>query len=284
MTTVQNILIADIDPNSTINVRRQGVDENVEKVKASIQAHGYWPDMPIVVRPHPDSRSTYAYEHVTGQCRFKACSDLGLEEIPAFVFDLSDEQAIQRSWLENEARGDLTYSDRAYWTERIYKKYSGDGHTANEALQMAADYLGVGTQTVMRYYALVALPNDLRQMVDQSILSSGIAVTIVRNTFDGAQIEQSQERMRERASWILGLDRDSREYASNAMITLGHNASIADLNKYVMERAEAASLVVQYAIPRELHGRLIEWGTERGLEDETAIVAHMVADVLRRRR
>ena len=90
--------------------------------------------------------------------------------------------------------------------------------------------------------------------------------------------------MRERASWILGLDRDSREYASNAMTTLGHNASIADLNKYVMERAEEASLVVQYAIPRELHGRLIEWGKERGLESESAIVAHMVADVLRRRR
>ena len=54
-------------------------------------------DMPIVVRPHPDASSEYAYEHVTGQCRFKACLELGLEDIPAFVFDLSDEQAIQRS-------------------------------------------------------------------------------------------------------------------------------------------------------------------------------------------
>lgn len=110
MSTVQIIDVNRIDPNSTINVRRQGVEENVEKVKASIQQHGYWPDQPIIVRPHPDSGSTYDYQNVTGQCRLKACLALELEEIPAFVLELNDDEAIQRSWLENEARGDLTYS------------------------------------------------------------------------------------------------------------------------------------------------------------------------------
>lgn len=283
MTTVQNISISAIDPKSTINVRRQGVEENVEKVKTSIQAHGYWPDMPIVVRPHPISESEYDYEHVTGQCRFKACSELGMEEIPAFVFNLSDDEAIQRSWLENEARGDLTYSDRAYWTERIYKKYAGAGHTSDEALAKAAEYLGVGTQTVMRYYTLVELPEDLKEMVDQGILSNGHAVAIVRNTYDRAWREQSQEKMRERASWLLGLDRDNREHAVKALQNLGHGATITDLNKYVGERTDKDKRTVQYAIPQELHESLLEWGKARGLEDTTTIVSHMIADVLRRR-
>ena len=283
MTTVQNISISAIDPKSTINVRRQGVEENVEKVKTSIQAHGYWPDMPIVVRPHPLSESDYDYEHVTGQCRFKACSELGMEEIPAFVFDLSDDEAIQRSWLENEARGDLTYSDRAYWTERIYKKYAGAGHTSDEALAKAAEYLGVGTQTVMRYYALVELPEDLKEMVDQGILSNGHAVAIVRNTYDRARREQSQEKMRDRTSWLLGLDRDNREHAVKALQNLGHGANIAELNKYVGERADENKRTVQYAIPQELHESLLEWGKTRGLEDTATIVSHMIADVLRRR-
>lgn len=282
MTTVQNISISAIDPKSTINVRRQGVEENVEKVKTSIQAHGYWPDMPIVVRPHPVSESDYDYEHVTGQCRFKACSELGMEEIPAFVFDLSDDEAIQRSWLENEARGDLTYSDRAYWTERIYKKYAGAGHTSDEALAKAAEYLGVGTQTVMRYYALVELPEELKDMVDQGILSNGHAVAIVRNTYDRARREQSQEKMRDRASWLLGLDRDNREHAVKALQNLGHGANIAELDKYVSERSDENKRTVQYAIPQELHESLLEWGKTRGLEDTTTIVSHMIADVLRR--
>lgn len=284
MTSVQNISLQDIDPDSTINVRRQSIQDNVDKIKVSIQAQGYWPDMPIVVRPHPDSQSPYQYEHVTGQCRFKACMELGLQEIPAHVMKLSDDQAIQRSWNENEHRGDLTYSDRAYWTERIFKRFSGDGYTASEALQKAADFLGVTTQTVRRYYALVALPSDLKESVDQDILSNRHAVEIVRNTYDGARPEQSEEKMRERASWLLDLDRDSREHAIDALKSKGHGASIEDLNKYVREKAEAAGLVIQYAIPRELHGRLLEWGKERGLEGENVIIAHMVAQTLQRSR
>ena len=120
MSEVKNIKVSSIDPKSTINVRRTAVKDNVEKVKASIRENGYWSDQPIVIRPHPKSESQYQYEFVTGQCRFTACLELELEEIPAFVEELDDDKAIQRSWLENEARGELTYSDRAYWVEKIY--------------------------------------------------------------------------------------------------------------------------------------------------------------------
>ena len=140
------------------------------------------------------------------------------------------------------------------------------------------------TQTVTRYYTLVALPDDLKEMVDQGILSNSNAVTIVRNTFDGARVEDSQRSMRERASWFLGLDRDAREHAVKTLQDLGHGASIADLNKDVLEKTEESGLKIEFAIPQELHGRLVEWGKERGLDGETAIVSHMVSDVLRRSR
>ncbi|MBC8229428.1 ParB/RepB/Spo0J family partition protein [bacterium] len=282
MSEVKNIKVSHIDPNSKTNVRRQGIEQNVEKVKASIQEHGYWPDQPIIVRPHPDSESQYNYEHVTGQCRLKACLELGLEEIPAFILELDDDGAIQRSWLENEVRGDLTYSDRAYWTERTYKRYSGEGYTGQEALERAAKYLGVTVQTVMRYFRLSVLPEDLKQMVDQGTLAVQNASAIVLNTHDASRFEQSQEAMRERASWILGLDRDRREHAVKALEQLGHKASIADLTAYVTEKISESSRVVQYAIPSDLHDELLQWGKSRGLEDESTIIGHMVTDVLKR--
>ncbi len=285
MSEVKKIKVSQINPNSTINVRRQGIEQNVEKVKASIQEHGYWPDQPIIVRPHPDSKSQYNYENVTGQCRLKACLELGLEEIPAFILELNDDQAIQRSWLENEVRGDLTYSDRAYWAQRIYKRYSGEGYTGQEALELAAKYLGVKVPTVMKYYTLSGLPEDLNQMVDQGILTLQNAVAIVKNTYDtsrSSRFEQSQEAMRERASWILGLDRDKREYAVKALEHLGHQASIADLTEYVTEKISESGRIVQYAIPSDLHDELLQWGKSRGLEDESTIIGHMVADVLKR--
>lgn len=282
MSTVQAIDVNLIDPNSTINVRRQGVEENVEKVKTSIRQHGYWPDQPIIVRPHPDSKSVYDYQNVTGQCRLKACLELGLGEIPAFILELNDDEAIQRSWLENEVRGDLTYSDRAYWVERIYKRYSGEGYTGQEALELASKYLGVTTQTVMRYYTLSGLPEDLKQMVDQGSLPSRIAVPLVRNTYDRARLKQSQSAMRDRASWILGLDRDTRKHAVKALEQLGHKASIADLNAYVAKKGRESKRVVQYAIPTELYDKLLQRGEERGLDDEQTIIGHMVVETLRR--
>ncbi len=282
MNTVQIIDVKRIDPNSTINVRRQGVEENVEKVKISIQEHGYWPDQPIIVRPHPDSKSEYNYENVTGQCRLKACLALDLKEIPAFVLELDDDEAIQRSWLENEIRGDLAPSDKAYWTEKIFKRYSGHGHTANDAIELAAKYLGVKVQTVMGYYRLVVLPETVKDMVDKGILPQKLADPIVRYTHDPNRFKESQQAMEERASWILSLDRDNRDHAVSALQKLGHKATIADLTAEVMKKNRESRRLVQYAIPMELYDDLVEWGQERGLENESEIIGRMVGEALKR--
>ena len=119
-------------------------------------------------------------------------------------------------------------------------------------------------------------------MVDKKILDLKYAAPIVQNTYDGSRLAQSQKAMRERASWILGLDRDSRTHAVKALEQLGHRASIADLTAYVTEKVRESSRVVEYAIPSELHDDLLQWGRLRGLEDEPTIIGHMVADVLKR--
>ncbi len=282
MNTVQIIDVKRIDPNSTINVRRQGVEENVEKVKVSIQEHGYWPDQPIIVRPHPDSKSEYDYENVTGQCRLKACLAIDLKEIPAFILELDDDEAIQRSWLENEIRGDLAPSDKAYWTEKIFKRYSGSGHTANEALGLASKYLGVTVNTVMGYYRLVVLPESVKEMVDQGIFPQKLVDPLVRNTYDANRFKESQEAMDERASWLLSLDRGDRDHAVGALQKLGHESSIADLTSEVVKRNKEAKRIVEYAIPMELYDDLLTWGQERGLESEAEIIGHMVGETLKR--
>lgn len=281
MSNVQNIQTGSIDPDSTVNVRLRGVDENVEKVKASIERFGYWPEYPIVVRPHPNPESGYEYEHVTGQCRFKACLASGVVEIPAFVLDLSDDEAIQRSWGENEARGDLSYSDKSHWVEKIFKKYSGDENTATEALDMAAKYLGVSVQTAKNYYTLAVLPEDLKDMVDRGALPTTVARSIVKNAYRGARIPESQQTMRERAEWYLDLNREHRKYAEDALKDCGHNDSVESLDARIKDKITASELTVEYKIPGELHSELLKWGKGRGLEKESEIVARMVVDAIR---
>jgi len=99
MVEIKNIPTASIDPEGTVNVRKSQVQEGVEKLKSSIAEHGFWENCPIVIRPHPDSSSEYEYEIVVGQCRLKACLELGRKEIPAVVKELVDDAAIQQSWV-----------------------------------------------------------------------------------------------------------------------------------------------------------------------------------------
>ena len=212
----------------------------------------------------------------------KACLALGLPEIPVFILPLDDDEAIQRSWLENEIRGDLAPSDKAYWTEKIYKRFNGSGYTADEAIEKAAQYLGVTVQTVVGYYRLVSLPETVKEMVDKGILTQKLANAIVLHTYDRYRFKQSQRTMEERASWILNLDRDNREHAVKALQRLGHKASIVELTAEVVRRSKESRRVVQYAIPLELYDDLLEWGQERGLEDEAEIIGRMVGESLRR--
>lgn len=281
MSEVQEIKVTDVDPKSEINVRRGGVDENVDKIKASIEKHGYWPEMAIVVRPKPDDNPEYKYEHITGQCRLKACIALGLEIIPAFVLEMSDDEAIQRSWLENEARGDLTTSDKAYWTEKIYKKFNGDGYTGKEAIEKAAQYLGVTVATVMGYYTLVALPDSLKEMVDKGTLNQSDAKTIVKTAYDVNHLEDSQQKMVERADFLLSLERDDRKAAIEAMEKLKHGAPLGDLKEHVDQAGTARSHTIKYVVPSEIYNDFIAWGESRGLNEPATIIAHIVTTTLK---
>ena len=283
MSEVKQILVSTIDPKSAVNVRRLGIADNVERVKSSIQEHGYWPDQPIVVRPHPDPVSGYEFQHITGQCRLKACLELELSEIPAVVVeDISDEEAIRRSWGENEHRTDLLMSDKAYWADYFYQHYKGNGYTGKEALELAAKFLGVKYGSVVDYFRLSILPEEVMTLVDQSFITKDQAGLIVKNTHDASHFDGSQQKMIERASWLQQQpSREGRTFAAEAMNELNREATIEDLSNYVMEKFEAIKLKVDVVIPTQLYDNFLKWGERHGVEDKSIIINLMIAESLR---
>jgi len=124
-------------------------------------------------------------------------------------------------------------SKKGYWVEKIFKKYSGDGNTATKALELVAKYLGVSGQTAMNYYTLTVLPEDLKDMVDRGALPTAVARSIVKNTYNGARVPESQQTMRERANWYLDLNREHRKYAEDALKNCGLYDSIESLDARV---------------------------------------------------
>lgn len=275
----KNIATASIDPESKVNVRRSQVEEGVEKLKSSIAKHGFWENYPIVIRPHPDSSSEYEYEVVVGQCRLKACLELGREEIPAVVKELDDDAAIQQSWVENESRKNLTIADRAFWAKFYVTKYLDQGKNKGESRRLAGEHLGVTAQTIIRYLPLAALPDDVAKRMEEGNLKEADAVAIVQSC-DDAKSDELEQKIRERAEWIEPLDQRYKDAAREVLKKAGAQASIEDLDKQLAEHVK--TVTIEVSMSEDIRRKLMVWGDKKGLKgaSEAVIINSMVVTVL----
>lgn len=86
----------------------------VGALKTSFQEHGQ--EIPILVRVHPTSPGRYQIAY--GHRRVKAAADLGLK-VKAYVRELDDDRLIVAQGVENSAREDLTFIERATFALRL---------------------------------------------------------------------------------------------------------------------------------------------------------------------
>ena len=282
MTEPRMVPISEIDPESDVNVRRTGVDANVTRVKESIQRHGYWPESAVALRDHPNADSEYRYQHVTGQCRIIAARELGLTEIPASVVKLTNDEAIQRSWNENEQRANLSAKDQAHWTETVYVKFKADGHRPKLAWKKTAEYLGITEQTARKYHRLIGLPDDIQLKVDNDSFPVNLAEAIAANsTLIDDSDDANDARMRERVDWAMNLERADRKHAIAALNDMPANATIDDLNKKKDDISGKGKMILpEWEIPTALQDALAKYGEERGITDPQTIVSVILHDTL----
>ena len=76
--------------------------DQLEKLAKSLKQHGVLTR--LLVRPLPESQK---YELVAGGRRYCAAAQAGLTEVPVVIMNLTDEQAMEISLLENLQREDL---------------------------------------------------------------------------------------------------------------------------------------------------------------------------------
>ena len=73
----------------------------MKELVSSVRQHGLL--QPLLVRPLPSG----GYELVAGERRFRAAREIGLAEVPAVVRELSHQEALQFTLIENLQREDL---------------------------------------------------------------------------------------------------------------------------------------------------------------------------------
>lgn len=86
----------------------------VEALKTSLSEHGQ--EIPILVRVHPSAPGRYQIAY--GHRRVRAASELGIA-VKAYVRELDDDRLVVAQGVENSAREDLTFIERAMFALKL---------------------------------------------------------------------------------------------------------------------------------------------------------------------
>jgi ParB family chromosome partitioning protein len=108
---------------------------------------------------------------VAGERRWRAAALAGLERLPAVVRRLDDRQAAEWSLVENLQREDLNPIERAEAFQRLARQFE----LSHEQI---AERVGVERSTISNALRLLALPEEVRELVAVGTLSAGHARAI----------------------------------------------------------------------------------------------------------
>src|SRR5579872_4060223 len=147
---------------SPYQTRTRFDETQLAELAASITATGVV--QPIVVRPLPHG----GFQLIAGERRWLASQRAGKETIPAILRQVSDEQAMEMTIVENLQRTDLNPMEQA----RAYERLSREFQLTQEQM---AKRTGKDRASVANFLRLLKLPNDVQEQVESGALTFGHA-------------------------------------------------------------------------------------------------------------
>lgn len=161
---VRDIAILELRPNP-YQPRKVFDDEAIEELKNSIIEHGIL--QPIIAR-----KSIKGYEIVVGERRYRAALLAKLDYVPVVVRELTEQQMMELSILENLQREDLNPMEEAQAYQMLMEKLN----ITQEQLSMR---LGKSRPHIANHIRLLTLPKSVQQLVSTGKLSMGHGRTLL---------------------------------------------------------------------------------------------------------
>lgn len=158
------ISITDIQKNP-YQPRKEFDKEKLDELAQSIKENGVI--QPIIVRQSP----VIGYEILAGERRYRASLLAGLTSIPAVVKQLSDQEMMVHSIIENLQRENLNPIEEA----RAYESLVEKGFTHAEI----ADKMGKSRPYISNSIRLLSLPEQIISEVENGKLSQAHARSLV---------------------------------------------------------------------------------------------------------
>lgn len=158
-TGAQEISVELIDPNP-YQTRRQINEVSLAELTESIRASGVV--QPIVVRPAANGR----FQLVAGERRWLASKRAGKTTVPAVMRQISNEQAMEITIIENLQREDLNPMEQARAFERL-------SHEFKLTQEQIAARTGKDRTSIANFIRLLKLPDSLQEALENGAISFG---------------------------------------------------------------------------------------------------------------
>ena len=154
--------------------------DKMSELKESIKNSGLL--QPITVRKISGGK----YEIIAGERRYRACRELGMENIPAIEINTGDARGYELSVLENIQREDLNPIEEAESYLMLMEVY---GYTQEKL----SEKLGKNRSSLSNKIRILKLPGNVKELVKSRELSYGHARTLLALSDEKQIIELAKE-------------------------------------------------------------------------------------------
>ncbi|MGA2906700.1 MAG: ParB/RepB/Spo0J family partition protein [Terracidiphilus sp.] len=175
----------DLIDHNPFQTRSAVNEELLAELAASIAANGVV--QPVLVRPLAGGR----FQLIAGERRWRASRIAGKATVPAILRQVSDEQAMEITIVENLQRADLNPMEQA----RAFERLSREFHMTQEQM---AHRTGKDRATVANFLRLLKLPSSVMERVESGQLSFGHARALLALQEPG-EMERAAQRIADRS-------------------------------------------------------------------------------------
>ncbi|MBQ6613593.1 MAG: ParB/RepB/Spo0J family partition protein [Alistipes sp.] len=164
MSEMAEVAITDIEPNP-LQPRTEFDEDALTELSQSIAQLGVI--QPITLKRRSDGK----YTIISGERRWRASQQAGLETLPAYIREVDDENLHAMALVENIQRQDLNAIEIALGMQRLIDECG----LTQEAM---AEKVGKKRSTVSNYMRLLSLPSEVQLALKEGIISMGHAKAI----------------------------------------------------------------------------------------------------------
>lgn len=172
------IKITMVEPNRD-QPRKNFDEDSLMELAESIKQFGLL--QPILVQDKKDH-----YEIIAGERRWRASKLAGLKEVPVIIKNLTEQEIVEISLIENIQREDLNPIEEAQAFKRLLTEFS-------LKQDEVAERVSKSRTAVTNSMRLLKLSDDVQQMVIDEMISTGHARTLLAIDNKDKQYELAQE-------------------------------------------------------------------------------------------